>query len=446
MKILIAPLGRVEFYKEVTYVLNGRKKKSRTSLSLLKELKRPDRIILIVTDTLSKNGKSYEEMREEIESRILAFVKECGIPDNPEIIMAPGVGKFSEKTSNGRIFQRNFKGRMLDYYSFLLYKFSSIFCTSDSDSELSIYLDLSHGINFMPVLTYRAVRDIGRIFAINKKVTLEVYNSDPITWHPSLEDEFQINKVEESRLEFSIEKYSGDTGKFLLLKEVERNEKIDSKEKKALCKKKDYPHKKAKDLLAFLGAVTNGLILPIFIFYPDVEELKRTLNETIELWVNSISFNHNNEYFICERKVAFTEFFNAFIKVLVFAYCLNKERKSEIELREVKGLYEEIFQHMEIIKHAIEKELHKLEKIQEEIQKNKNEIDKWTLLVNVKLKDANSSGKEYQIDKRNFFAHAGFEENAVELKTKNGALLLRYHLKKIEVIKNYCLDSIKISK
>jgi CRISPR-associated protein Csx1 len=89
----------------------------------------------------------------------------------------------------------NFIGNMEDFYGYVLYKFVDILSAEfDKDLEdLELYLDLTHGINFMPVLTYRAIREISEIITAN--ATLHVYNSDPYRREASL----RIHLVESSR-------------------------------------------------------------------------------------------------------------------------------------------------------------------------------------------------------------------------------------------------------
>jgi len=43
-----------------------------------------------------------------------------------------------------------------------------------------VYLDISHGINFMPTLTYRALNEILGVLAHTRRISLEIYNSEPV--------------------------------------------------------------------------------------------------------------------------------------------------------------------------------------------------------------------------------------------------------------------------
>jgi CRISPR-associated protein Csx1 len=52
MKVVIAPWGNPKKWNEVTYVYNEQREKSKSSLSLIKKIENPDKIIIVCADTL----------------------------------------------------------------------------------------------------------------------------------------------------------------------------------------------------------------------------------------------------------------------------------------------------------------------------------------------------------------------------------------------------------
>jgi len=432
MNILIAPVGNIERYEEVTYVIENTEKKSKVSFSILEEIKKTEKIIIIALDTLADKGKNYEEIEEDVKNKIFSFIKKEKLlkSENLDVMVAPGVGRFSGN--------KIFKGNMRDYYSFLFYHLSKIFL--EGDEPLEIYLDLSHGINYMPVLTYQAIKEAGALVAIKREVKLETYNSDPVTGKPSIDDKFQINMVNEEIIEFTIKKYSDSRiQKFRQIKPINENYYVDNEKRREFDKEFAFFQQEAHEILAFLGAVFHGLLLPIFRFYPDIENIEKRLEHTFKKWRDSINLTRKNEELICERKLTFTEFFEVLVKALVLARCLNLERKEVVQLSEVEELFKNFFAPL-IVGNFIDDEIRTFREVKE-----KN-IEDWKPLIEIKMEGSGKKVQPASPHQRNFFAHAGFEGNAVMVKKEGDSLLIKYNEKFIEIIKNYCCEGIRCLK
>jgi len=125
-------------------------------------------VYILVLDTLSHlESENYEDIVKEVKEKTESFIKENLNIDNYEIIVCPGVGTFP----NGK-----FYGNLVDYYSFALYELSKRF-----DGDLEVHLDLTHGLNYMPVLTYRVVKDLLEIQSIKNNVRLVVSAMSGVT-------------------------------------------------------------------------------------------------------------------------------------------------------------------------------------------------------------------------------------------------------------------------
>lgn len=103
-------------------------------------------------------------------------------------MVAPGIGSFP----NGI-----FIGDALDYYYYTIAKISQILLDCNCD-ELEIHLDLTHGLNFSTILTYRLVKEILEIFSIFKNIKFKAYNADPSL--PAATDKLSINIIEEVKM------------------------------------------------------------------------------------------------------------------------------------------------------------------------------------------------------------------------------------------------------
>ena len=183
--ILISPWGDPRQWSDVTYIYDNVKLKSKTSLKILQQRLQPEKTLIIGLDTLAKEGSNYSELKKDAETLLEESVKEFGL-GNTEILIAPGKGDF---------FNGTFEGNMMDYYYYTLWKLSEMLIGDNIPEE--IHLDLTHGINFMPVLTYRAVKQVLGVLGIFKRdIKLRVYNADPFV--PNVTGELSINMVEDS--------------------------------------------------------------------------------------------------------------------------------------------------------------------------------------------------------------------------------------------------------
>lgn len=59
----------------------------------------------------------------------------------------------------------------------------------------NIHLDLTHGINYSTILTYRAIKEITELFSIFKEIKFKVYSSDPSL--PTIANKLSINIIED---------------------------------------------------------------------------------------------------------------------------------------------------------------------------------------------------------------------------------------------------------
>jgi len=113
MKILIAPWGNPSGWQVVDYYYEGKSKKSKDPLELIKEVENPDKIIIVIPDTLSDDfvyslkDPSYTDIKTICDNLIFNFcTKELNFtPD--KIIISYGFGEFN---------RTKFQGNAMDFY------------------------------------------------------------------------------------------------------------------------------------------------------------------------------------------------------------------------------------------------------------------------------------------------------------------------------------------
>lgn len=209
LKVLVCTWGAPWDWRPARYILEQESGQhasveSVTTASLLVDYVKPDIVLIIVLDTLAARvlerlTTDYSEVIKNVEDSVKKFLLDnVRVLDREvKIIVAPGIGRFlCEKMPD---FKMEFIGSMFDFYGIILYEVSRQIIEKISNKEsVEIHLDLSHGINYMPALTYKAVRTIASILALSRNVRLCVYNSEPYPYKLKLAEppELRIHVIE----------------------------------------------------------------------------------------------------------------------------------------------------------------------------------------------------------------------------------------------------------
>ncbi|MEM1610723.1 MAG: TM1812 family CRISPR-associated protein [Sulfolobales archaeon] len=168
-------------WRKVEYVLaddSGCGVSSRTTLSFIFKCISHSlrRFVVIVPSTVvfEPGLNSYDELIQHVKNIYRGFIceeiKKVGdlSPKALDLIVAPGSGKFTNRYKGDSVEGRlmlNYCGSLSNFYYYVYLELSRILVKEilniendgDSKKSLKIVLDLSHGMNYMPVLTYRAV-------------------------------------------------------------------------------------------------------------------------------------------------------------------------------------------------------------------------------------------------------------------------------------------------
>lgn len=421
MKFLIAPWGDPSGWKEVIYIFNRGKIKSKTSLKILQKVIKPDRTIIIGLDTLAESGKNYREVKANAREKIKKYANEFGLR-NYEILIAPGIGKFQ----NGV-----FQGYALDYYFYIITKISLELLGNFGNYEnLSIHLDLTHGINYSTILTYRAIKEIAGIFSIFKEVRFRAYNADPSL--PRIADKLSINVIEDT-----IPIPTPFAEKLDQKRPLEPIS-LSPKERKELFKDKlkSIREINSSEVSAFIGALYNGLPLALFSFYPKKDRLKEIILAVLNFYEEYVEVKERDKLEVV-RKTKFGKGFKVYVFAYVIATLLENlklisSQKREVTLNEIENLKENLFKFDERFKVRIDKDIYTFKENLEG-----KEIKDWRMYNEILGRNIGEP------DARNFLAHSGFEGNVVEVKKENGKLLLRYRQDKLGTIMDLCKKGLK---
>ncbi len=393
-KVLIAPWGNFSNWEKAIYLFDGIEKESKSSISAIYEKINPDKVYILVLDTLSNlESENYEDIVKEVREKATEYIEANLDISNYEVIVCPGVGTFP----NGKFF-----GNLADYYSYTLYELSKRF-----DGNLEVHLDLTHGLNYMPVLTYRAVKDLLDILSIKNKVKLTVYNSDPYREKETL----HIHIVEDINIipSYNIKGFTTNivnTTKFLekkekgkIMKNVNSNPKI--KELKEL----------KQNINTFLASLVYALPLTYSTFFIKSEVIENKIDEIIKLYISNIVIDSKNKEL--KRHLKFEEGFNNLVKAYFASkVCEVPELiKDELSLKEIKELKNLLFEEnprAQFIENEIAS-IYNIINTKYNLKELRELLEKWIPVYKFRKETAD------KFNIRNFLAHAGFEKSITEI-------------------------------
>jgi len=392
---------------------------SRSTLPLLRDVLEPDLIVLVVLDTaLSIVPNNYDELVRRVVDGYRKFIRdELKLQSDVNFIVAPSVGRF--ESDGGYV---DFRGNLMDFYYYVLFVLSKMLVKLDDESM--VYLDISHGINFMPTLTYRALNEVLGIIAYSRKVGLEVYNAEPVRGRGSISTIHLVERRRSVQPRISANPL-GEVGVCQLLKIHSDNTDLVRK----LSEHTKVETAEVRRLNAFLSAIVNGFPLALYTYYPDHGKMLGRLEKVVEIWRGQTVVQ---EGVSVNRNATFTEDFMRYSRVWTAAYVLNLSGKDEVDLRELKEVKDKLYSFYGHNKGLVSRGIHDVE----EALKNLSQTG-WLKLGSISGKTVGGFSPD------NFLAHAGFEYNVTEIcRTEDGRVLLRYDKNMRKEIEDACVKAL----
>ena len=423
-RILIGVWGNPEIWKEVKYSYRGEEVSSPSSYAVIHRLDKPDLSVVVMSDTIVDSymdcsyytvPKDYREIVEVVSEKTRSIARRKFGISIDRIIVGYGVGEFSHFV---------FRGSADDFYYKVLYELSRIFeeimgQRDDGLETLEVLFDITHGINFTTVMTYRALYEILRILAYGYDVRLKVLNSDPYisSVRPEL---LNINVIEDSQVIPGLEILSRED-KFFPFddsvndEEKERLGRILTENTRQISVKKNFP-----EYRAFLAAFKVGMPHYVYSFAP--AEVNRILKELTAIYESMISVKEGECKFRIHRKLRFSDRFSILVKSYIVSDIIGIHRipyEEGVPLSSIEQFDRKFLQkNLPVESNRLNNELNHLKELEEHIPRQ------WTPYVEIRER---FKGEEYSrtLDKRNFFAHAGFEYNSIEVKREGNEIFVR---------------------
>ena len=361
MKVLIATWGYPFTWGFATYNYKGRKVTAKTTLPVLINSLKPNKVYVIATDTVLvrpgeegqkdrealRDIKTYGELKNRAKTLVEDYIKKNVVPllDDKSIPIEVVVN-YNSGTYNNFL---HFKRTIEDYYRKLFEIFREIFAPYVGQAaDIDLYLDITHGINYMPAFAFDALKDFAKILSVNGKVNLTVLNSEPYP-QPAPRDEQQQKNIHLSVYEVFKETYQKDfidtkidTEGVIPTSDFNRQREVDTPFK-SLEKLATATPEEERDVYTFLVSALEGYPLAVTQFFIEPQRLEQKIKETVEDYEGHTKVTHRVDGQISVKS---ENELSKHLPVLVFAWILAKfiEKRyngglnREVSLRELFGL------------------------------------------------------------------------------------------------------------
>jgi CRISPR-associated protein Csx1 len=426
----------------------------------------PLKTIVIVQETavakLPTIGADYSSILSAVKDMYKEFLEWQGVGEGLEIVVAPGVGRFKNVAVREGIDANVFVdvcGAASDFQYVASMRLAKsllgIVKGLDSDEDLVVHLDTTHGLNYTPTLTRAVLLELLTIvasYAGVRNVVLRVYNSESVV-KEALKDVYNIHLVEEVRIKSenrfstkpSIEGVEKEPRVLVLNKVCVQQgvEKIGREVSKASSEVVEFLELNDADRVnAFAGSLINGLPLLALETMPRAS-LSQFVNKVLNTYTRFVAIDVCDRWHEVTVNVVKQGKLHPHVKVLT-KLLLAKEL---ISMRISKGYdYDEgvelsaLARYVEDVLYSWSNRLRitinfdyiSIVRILEE----KNPISRWTLLASLTKPDPSSECSEElkEVDRfeRNFIQHSGLHSCITEVgsELREGATVYRVRYSK----------------
>jgi CRISPR-associated protein Csx1 len=419
--IVIASWGNPTGWKRVTYTYNQIEKCTFASTLALTEILNIDygNVIIFLPSSLAADPNIYggifnnknidfNIIENGIRNYISQFINQRhGNNISPKLIVVPNIGSFSKV---------KFEGNAESYLTSIYYHILDILKRNynNGKKKMHIHLDITHGINYMPLMCKEAVELAANTFAVitDKEVQVTVYNSDPVSPPPQQDNcDIKLNINEIYKITYngykSMEKL---LLKFVLDSNINKNEYINKLRKYVNINQEDL-----EDLIKLSKAVYSGILLVL----PYKDCLIRCLKDKLErlLENNAREAKLNNNSVIEHPKSSYRIALLHSVLTVLDSIKLDVYKEGDwigVSLKSLKDNLKYYENTLNSVYYIVSNEIDALEKTQNIPTNN------YELYGRIKYGSSFNNSKEGKATSRVLYAHAGLEENLTFIKKKVG--------------------------
>jgi CRISPR-associated protein Csx1 len=430
--IIIASWGNPYNWKKVRYQKDGSDEFTFAATLALAEILKVDynNVIIFLPSSLYNEDNDTKDLENNIKNRVYKLICERHKDVKPRLFIVPSIGKF--KTCELRFI---FEGNAQSYHNSVYYNTLNILNTINTeDKNVDVHLDITHGINYMPVMCSEAVRLAANTYAAAKDKIVKVitYNSDPLYPLPNKDDKNTILTINE----ISQNTYGGYKSLLQLLMLFVTDYKIN---KNIYCNNilkllnniigndnKIINSEDLEKIYKIAKSVSAGLLLTLPYTYNDIinyQEISNNVLKKISTISNNNICRNNNEVTIkheksSERIALLHSILFSLRSIDLISY--NENKLIEISIKSLENSLKRYYKGvLDSVYYIVSEELDKINKLS-------NNIDNtYKLYAEINNKDYGKT-KEGKTSSRILYAHAGLEENVTYLKRSGNDILISY--------------------
>ncbi len=453
----VATWGDPRLWRYAEYVAGGKRVEAFSTLSILREVENPVKIVVVVLDTLAvaeSEGKSYDEVKsyDDVERLASCYAKRylCGV--EAEIVVLPGIFERYDREGGGKRLSFESDPRS-EFLPLLTYK---VFEEALKADATSVALDVSHGMNFMPTLALRATEEAAAALAAARvrQVKVRVYQSDP---YPPDFRELARSKEDACRpaqggvkppslrynliLERALEPW--DLTRYISYREQQALKVLTDTRGCDLDSVRDLLEKCA---LPLLGAFRLGALpqLALLAKAASLGELESAIERVVECWRSKRVVQRGEDGAL--KVASGTRFASGFLALVHARAVLEGARKlldrtegpvplegATVTFDELKRL-RDLVRGSRVVSELVNREISKLDRLRERWVKLRS--CEWARLSELQLGSAPEESKgDESVFKRDFIAHAGFHTEVLEARLTEEGLEVRVRNERWELVK-----------
>ena len=416
MKILFAPIGDPKNYKEVEYVVDGLDHRYHTKASFDALRKALGIEYVVVYAGLSLCDLTKNRSYEDCVNYVTKYVKDKLNINDIDLIIAPNVF--------GNTFVQEDRKNTL-FFNFIYYNTLKLLEDKKPDE---VYIDITHGINYMPLLATDAIKLASYTYMVNEKETLNLstFNSEPVV--QGVSGPYHITRVYEEKTSTRLSLLHVLSP--FLSKDHKNKVQNNVLKGETLCD--------ADLVYSSVTALLSGI-------FPYIASIKGELGECFRAVEDKLSvLDYKNFRVKTEvkdeggaNKLVYKDklpvelshlhsFLNVAMKVTS-----NVKAGDEVRLSDIKEMAEK-FSVSETVKSMVLNEIDLMKK--KDIGKEPRLYAEILANSGREEEEHKKSGKECEPNMRNLYAHAGFERNVTYLRKEGAEIYVSY---------GKCLENVK---
>jgi CRISPR-associated protein Csx1 len=421
-----------EGWKRVTYTYNQIEKCTFASTLALTEILNIDygNVIIFLPSSLAADPNIYggifnnknidfNIIENGIRNFISQFINQRHGNISPKLIVVPSIGSFGKF---------KFEGNAESYLTSIYYHTLDMLkrnYNNNRKKKLHIHLDITHGINYMPLMCKEAVELAANTFAVitDKEVQVTVYNSDPVSPPPQQDNcdiKLNINEI------YKITYNGCKSMEQLLLKFVlDYNINNNYYENKLI---KDVNADISQDDLECLYKLSKAVSSGILLVLPYKDSLIRCLKDKLErlLKDNAREAKLNNNFVIEHPKSSYRIALLHSVLTVLDSIKLDVCKEGGwigVSFESLKDKLEYYKNTLDSVYYIVSNELNALDTLD---KAQKIPTNNYELYGRIKYGSSFNNSKEGKADSRVLYAHAGLEENVTFIKKVDDKIFVSY--------------------